>query len=295
MSTMDVIDPAAGLLPASARLGEAELVVSDLDAALAFYTGPLGLREVARDGASAHVGTGSGAVLALREEPEARPAGRHGGLYHVALLFPSRLELARVGRRLAETATPIQGASDHGTHEAIYLADPAGNGLELAADRPPEQWPDIHDIEAIRPAPLDQAALFGTLGAEGPVAEAGDGVVVGHLHLHVGDLPAATAFWRDVVGFGTVFALDSATFLAAGGYHHHVGLNTWQGVGVPPRPEGVVGLDHGTLVLPDAADVAAVRERAAAAGVPVEELGPDAIGLVDPAGNRVRVVAEGTA
>ena len=295
MSTpIQTTDMRAGRLPAATRLGTAELVVADLERSLAFYTGPLGLTFVGREGDRALVGTGGVPVLALREEPGARPAGRHAGLYHVALLSPSRLELARAARRLATSRTAIQGASDHGTHEAIYLGDPDGNGLELAADRPPADWPDIHDIDAIRPNRLDEQSLLGLVAAEGLVPQAEPGLVVGHLHLHVNDLAAATAFWTEVVGFDIVFSLDVATFVAAGGYHHHVGLNTWRGVGIPDAPEhGVAGLAHGTIVVPTAADVDAVRSRAGRAGADATEL-PDGSGLRlrDPAGNVVHVVAE---
>ncbi len=296
-SPSQTADVDAGRLPAATRLGPTELVVADLERSLAFYGGPLGLQLVAREGPRALVGTGGEAVLALREEVGARPAGRHAGLYHVALLHPSRLELARAARRLAESRTPIQGASDHGTHEAIYLGDPDGNGLELAADRPPAEWPDIHDIDAIRPNRLDEQSLLGLVAGEESMAQAGAGLVVGHLHLHVNDLAAATAFWTDVVGFDIVFSLDVATFVAAGGYHHHVGLNTWRGVGIPDAPErGVAGMAFGTIVVPTRADVAAVRARAAGAGADATDLPDDAgLRLRDPAGNVVHVVARADA
>ncbi|HEX2126803.1 MAG TPA: VOC family protein, partial [Thermoleophilaceae bacterium] len=142
------------LLPDALRLGAVRLAVTDLDRAVDFYTGVVGLTVAGRghEGAHqvAHLDTGGASdaggedVVVLQEEPGARPAGkhaRHAGLYHVALNYPTRLELARALRRIAESRTPIQGASDHATHEAIYLPDPDGNGLELAWDRPREQWP----------------------------------------------------------------------------------------------------------------------------------------------------------
>src|SRR5918998_5066408 len=135
----------------AARLGPVHLTVTDLGRSTAFYEDVIGLP--VRRGADGEASVGD--VLVLREEPGARPAGRHAGLYHVALLFPERIELARAGVRIALAGTPIQGASDHGTHEAIYLADPDGNGLELAADRPRGEWPDLGNIDGIRPRPLD--------------------------------------------------------------------------------------------------------------------------------------------
>ena len=144
------------------------------------------------------MGAGGEDLLVLHEEPCARPAGRHAGLYHFALLHPSREELARALVRLAATRTPIEGASDHGISEAIYLPDPDGNGIELAADRPREEWPEGWDG---RPEPLDLHGLLGLVAGEEPQRHADPGLVVGHLHLHVGDIERGLAFYRDVVGF----------------------------------------------------------------------------------------------
>ncbi len=203
----------------------------------------------------------------LVERRDARPPGRHAGLYHFALLHPSRLELARAGRRLLETGTPISGASDHNVSEAIYLPDPDGNGIELAADRSRDRWGDLSDPTAVGgPVPLDLEGLLASVADEEPRARAAPELVLGHVHLHVGDVDGALAFWRDAVGFEVMTRFPSAAFVAAGGYHHHLGLNTWRGEGVPPMPDGVVGLRHWTLVLEDADQVAAVGERLAGAG-----------------------------
>src|SRR3954471_24612990 len=129
------------ILPATLRLGRVALTVSDLDRSVAWYQRALGLRVHTHEATMAELGDGISTVLELVEDAQARPAGRHAGLYHYALLYPSREELARAAVRLAQTRTPIQGASDHRTHEAIYLADLDDNGIELAADRPREQWP----------------------------------------------------------------------------------------------------------------------------------------------------------
>jgi catechol 2,3-dioxygenase len=211
-------------------------------------------------------------VLILHEQPGARRPGRHAGLYHVALLYPSREELARAATRLATTQTPIQGASDHGTHEAIYLADPDGNGLELAADRPRDEWPTVDEIYARGPAPLDLNGLLAAVASEDASPRAAAGLRVGHLHLQVGDIDAALAFYCDLIGFELQARLPSAAFVSAGGYHHHLGLNTWLGEGIPPLPEGTVGLRDWTLVLPTSDDVEAVMARLAAAEVATAEL-----------------------
>jgi catechol 2,3-dioxygenase len=245
------------------RLGAVHLTVTDLERSLAFYEDAIGLRVHRREGAAAALGAGDADLVVLREDPTARPAGRHGGLYHVALLYPTRAELAHVAIRLASTRVPIQGASNHGTHEAIYLPDPDGNGLELAADFPREQWPDISSPEGYGagPAPLDLDDLLATIAGEAPVADAGAGLRMGHVHLHVGDLDAARAFYADRLGLELMTTYPGALFLAAGGYHHHLGANTWAGEGVGPAPPGTARLLEWTMLFDDAAELDAVRER----------------------------------
>jgi catechol 2,3-dioxygenase len=258
-------------LPATLRLGAVHLTVSHLDRSAAFYENTIGLRLHRREGGVAAIGVGEEDVLVLHEVPKARRAGRHAGLYHYALLFPSREELAHAALRLAATQTPIQGASDHGTHEAIYLPDPDGNGIELAADRPRERWPKPLNY-AGGPHPLDLDGLLAAVAGEEPRGKAGPGLVVGHIHLHVGDLDRGLAFYFDVLGFELMtFMPGAAAFVSAGGYHHHLGFNTWRGEGVPPAPADRVGLRHWTVVLDDPEEVAAVRERARAAGIAPEE------------------------
>src|SRR6478672_6036185 len=159
--------PVAPALPTTLLLGAVHLTVADLDRAVAWYQRSLGLRVHTHDIASAALGDGAETVVVLQEDPQARPAGRHAGLYHYALLYPTRQELARAAVRLAETRTPTQGASDHGTHEAIYLPDPDGNGIELAADRPRDQWPSPEEeFSGGGPNPLDLAALLATIQGE---------------------------------------------------------------------------------------------------------------------------------
>src|SRR5215207_4092533 len=254
-------------LPAALRLGAVEIAVTDLDRSVGFYQDAIGLRLHHRDEASAAMGAGEEDLLILREDPDARPAGRHAGLYHFALLFPTREELARALARLAITRTPIDGASHHGISEAIYLPDPDGNGIELAADRPREQWGDLSDPTVSGPRPLDMPGLLTLVEGAEQEPYADPDLRVGHLHVHVGDVEGALAFWRDLIGFEVMTRFPSAAFVSAGGYHHHLGLNTWRGEGVPPAPEGIVGLRHWTIVLDDEAELDAVRERFAAAGV----------------------------
>ena len=258
------------VLPATLRLGAVHLTVSDLDRSISFYEDAIGMRLHRRADSMAAMGVGGEDLLCLYEEPGARRAGRHAGLYHYALLFPSREELAHAALRLSATRTGVQGASDHGTHEAIYLPDPDGNGIELAADRPRERWPRPLEY-AGGPHPLDVDGLLAAVSGEEVRDWAGPGLAVGHVHLHVGDLERGLGFYRDVLGFEQMaFIPGAAAFVAAGGYHHHLGFNIWRGEDVPPAPQGRVGLRHWTVVLEEQTQVAAVEERVRAAGIPTE-------------------------
>ena len=276
------------VLPATLRLGPVALTVTGLDRSVAFYQDSLGLRVQRRERSVAALGAGAEELVVLHEEPGARPAGRHAGLYHYALLYPSRAELADAVRRLAATGTAISGASDHGVSEAIYLSDPDGNGIELYADRPRDAWPAPApgDGVAMFTRALDVQDLLAASTAE-PGAHPGPGLRVGHVHLHVGDVDVARDFYGGVIGFETMTAFPGALFLAAGGYHHHLGLNTWRGEGVGPVPAGTVGLREWTIVL-DPPALAALHERLAAAGV-----GHDGELIADPWGISVRVSASG--
>ena len=300
-TSTDTSAPRAGARLADAtRLAGVELTVTDLDRALDFYTRVIGLsvrerseRHAALGAAAAGGGGGGGGgedLVTLRAQPGARPAGRHASLYHYALLFPTREELAHAGRRVAASRTRIDGASDHGTHEAIYLPDPDGNGIELAADRPREQWPDMHGLDpfAAGPAPLDTGALFATIEGTPASPLAAPGLTLGHMHLHVGDLDAATRFYRDGLGFEVMTSLPSAVFVSAGGYHHHVAFNVWRGAGVGPAPGDAVGLRHWTLVTESAAESDAVEARLRALGVTLERR-PDGTLARDPSGNAVLI------
>ncbi len=266
----------APVLPAALRLGAVHLAVADLPRAVTWYEQALGLRVHAHHRGQAVLGDGTEAVIVLHGDPGARRAGRTAGLYHYALLYPSREELARAAlrltagkKRLTQTRTQIHGASDHETHEALYLADPDGNGIELAADRPRAAWPE-HLGYAGGPKPLDLESLTAAVAGEEPTAWVGEGLRVGHLHLHVGSVDDALRFYRDAVGFELQANIGSAAFVSAGGYHHHLGFNVWNGVGVGPPAAHAVGLRTWTVELPGQADVEDVRARLEAAGHAVE-------------------------
>lgn len=264
----------APVLPAGLRLGAVHLTVSRLDRSVAFYQDAIGLRVRRQDETSATLGTGAADLVVLVEDAAARPVGRHAGLYHFALLFPGRMALSQALRRLAVTRTPIEGAADHGVSEAIYLPDPDGNGIELYADRPRARWPAASSPGTkvgMYTIALDLDDVLALSHGDELPRHAAEGLVLGHVHLHVGDVDRALRFYRDVVGFETMAFLGSAAFVAAGGYHHHLGLNVWRGQGVGPAPGHTVGVREWEVVLPSAEDVAAVRARLDAAGAPVAD------------------------
>jgi catechol 2,3-dioxygenase len=278
-------------LPGTLRLGAVHLTVTDLDRSVAWYQRALGLRVHRHDVHEAALGAGGEDVVVLHEDAAARRPGRTSGLYHYAMLLPTREELARAALRLARTRTPIQGASDHGTHEAIYLPDPDGNGIELAADRPREQWPTpAQEFSAGGPRPLDFDALLATVAGEEPADQMREGLRMGHVHLHVADVERGLAFYRDILGFGVWAVLPSAAFVAAGDYHHHLAFNTWRGTGIPAQPEGVIGLRHWTVELERTEEVAEIRGRVEAAGLPVRDV-PGGFAVADPFAIELQVVS----
>lgn len=279
-----------GVLPDGLTLGAAHLKVSELDRSIAFYTNVLGLQLVRREGAEAGLSAGADELIVLHETPGARSVSRHSGLYHVALLYPSQLELARVAQRIMVSETPIQGASDHGISEAIYLPDPDGNGIELASDYPKDSWPDLSNVEAIAPNPLDMGRLFNLVSGREPEPEADPGTTIGHVHLHVGDIAEGLAFYRDALGFDLVTYMDSAAFVSAGGYHHHLAFNVWQGKGAPPAPPEAAGLLYWTIELPSTEDVTAARDRLNAIGAETVDVA-EGFAASDPWGIALHVVS----
>ena len=247
--------PVHAVLPAATRMGAVHLTVADLERSLAYYATEIGLRVHAQDGGRAHLGTGGEDLLVLTEEPGARPADGYSGLFHFALLVPERIDLARWLAHAARERVPLSGLSDHFVSEAIYLRDPDGHGIEIYADRPRELWEGQVGTR-LTTLPLDTNDLLATL--DDPMNESFDGLaggtVMGHVHLCVANVEESIRYYRDLVGFGLMAQLgDQAAFLSAGGYHHHLGGNTWQSAGRPYAPEGHARLTQMTVVLPDEA------------------------------------------
>jgi len=238
-------------LPADAHIGQVSLTVRDLDRSLSFYRDVLGFEDARRDGRVSHLGAPGGRVIIeLHERTDAvRRPGRSSGLYHFAILVPSRPALGSSLRRLAEKGWPLSGASDHLVSEALYLDDPDGLGIEIYRDRPREDWPKLANGElAMATDPLDLQDLHDEPGAETPWRGLEAGTIMGHVHLHVPHLDTAEAFYCGRVGFEPMLRrYPGALFVSAGGYHHHLAVNTWAGVGAPPPPENATGLRAFTI------------------------------------------------
>jgi len=257
----------AGIDP-DLRIGSVKLAVSDLSRSVDFYERVLGLPLLSRDEDSARLGVDSEQPLlelTALENATAVPPGSTG-LFHVAWLHPTRADLAATVRRVAGGRWPIDGASDHGVSEALYLSDPDGLGIEIYADRPSEGWarpPGGHGVVMVT-LPLDLDSLLWEDSGE-PAPAMPPGAVVGHVHLKVADVPRAVAFYRETLGFDEQAQLPSAAFLSAGGYHHHVGLNSWQSRGGSRPPDSAPGLRAVEFELGGASGLAALERRMAEA------------------------------
>jgi catechol 2,3-dioxygenase len=283
------------LISPRTSIGTVRLRVADIDALSEFYDRVIGLRGVERDGDVARLGPEGGEPLVeLVSAPVASPAPTFStGLFHLAILVPDRAELARALRRVIEQGWRLTGASDHLVSEALYLNDPEGNGIEIYRDRPRDQWG--HDGGEIRMAtlPLDLDGVLAEAAAgDEPPNGMPAGTTIGHVHLRVAGIPAVEAFYNGELGLDVmVRSYPGALFVAAGGYHHHIGLNTWQSEGAPPPPEAALGLDRFELVLPDEAERDAAADRIGETGDPVRV--EDGVLATDPSGNHLLLTARG--
>jgi len=278
--------PLESQISAAAVMGAVELTVSELRPSVAYYRDVIGLEVLEQGPGRAVLGAGPRTLIVLAEEPGARPARGCTGLYHLALLVPGRQDLARWLAHAARDAIQLVGLSDHFVSEALYLSDPDGHGIEIYRDRPRNVW-EGRVAERMTTLPLDVESLLGEL--ESPVDEPFEGLphgtVMGHVHFKVAAIDDTIAFHRDLLGFGLMAQLGpTAAFFGAGGYHHHVGANTWESAGGPAPPRGSAALRRATLVLPDLAERERILARLAAAGRPVRD-SDDGPVCEDPSGS----------
>ncbi|MSO62133.1 MAG: VOC family protein [Acidobacteria bacterium] len=237
-------------LPADAHLGAVSLTVKDLDRSVSFYRDILGFRELSREGRTAFLSANGDRVLIElheRRDAVAKPR-RSTGLFHFAILVPSRAALGRSLRRLSDRQWPLSGVADHLVSEALYLNDPDGLGIEIYRDRPRDTWRSANGELAMATDPLDVESVANEPGAEVTWHGLETGTVIGHVHLHVSRLDKGEAFYCGRIGFEPVVrGYPGALFVSAGGYHHHLGMNTWVGVGAAAPPENAVGLRSFTV------------------------------------------------
>jgi catechol 2,3-dioxygenase len=254
---MEAIDPRL-------RIASVALAVADLSRSVDFYEHVLGLPVIAREPGRALLGHDPDRpaleLTALIDATPLPPAST--GLFHVAWLHPSRAALAATVRRIVGQRWPLEGASDHGVSEAIYLSDPDGLGIEVYADRPRERWERPRSGRGVRMVtlPLDLEDLLAQ-DEGGPTRQVPPGTGIGHVHLKVSDVPRATSFYSQALGFEEQAALPSAAFLSAGGYHHHVGLNSWQSEGSGPPPQTAPGLRRVGFELSDRGELDRLQRR----------------------------------
>lgn len=287
------IAPTDHRLPAAIRLGRVRLQVQDLDRSLAFYEQVLGLRLQSREGAQAVLTAhdDDAPLVELHADPSVQPVRGRGrlGLFHFAILLPDRAALGRFVAHLAVNGLRA-GASDHLVSEALYLSDPDGLGIEVYADRPREQWAHRDRQLAMATEPLDLDDVMSAAGGA-PWTGMPRGTVMGHLHLHVGDIAEAAAFYHEALGLDKmVWEYPGALFLAAGGYHHHLGVNTWA-AGAPSAGVRDARLLDWEMVLPSAAALEATLKSLAAVDAQVERLdaeGNEAV-VRDPWGTALRL------
>jgi catechol 2,3-dioxygenase len=286
------IAPPGFRLPAATRVGRVRLQVADLDRSIGYYESVMGLRVIARTGNVATVGARNDddGLVELHARTGVRPATRRGliGLYHFAILLPTRAALGQFVRHLASIGA-YAGMSDHLVSEAVYLQDPDGLGIEVYADRPRDSWRAHNGELTMASEPLDVASLLAAAGDDS-WSGAPRGTTMGHVHLYVRDIGQAAAFYHDALGFDkVVWTYPGALFMSAGGYHHHLGTNTWA-AGAPLPTDADARMLEWELVLPGAAGVDAAAESLTAHGVAVEHNGKDVVAR-DPWGTQLRIIA----
>lgn len=277
-------------LPDETRLCQVHMRTRNSEPVVRFYKGVLGLNLERQEGATSAFGTPgqTAPMLVFSEDKGALPRPRRStGLYHIAIRFPSRQELARALRRLVDSQYPIEGAADHLFSESLYLVDPDGNGLELYTDSPRSQWPLKNGLLAGASNPLDIPRLLKEAGSEAPPPAAPAGTDIGHIHLHVAGLPEAERFYHEYFGMDvTIRELPGALFFAVGDYHHHIGANTWAGSAAPPPNS--TGLVSYRFSVPMPEVMYCLRQRAPFAGFETQttqsENGSELLRIRDPNG-----------
>jgi catechol 2,3-dioxygenase len=284
-------------IAAETHLGAVRLTVSDITRSRAFYERTIGLRSFDQQDGGISLGTDPAhtdpahPLIELIGDSAAPALNRRAaGLYHLAILLPSRRELGFALARIAESRWPLDGASDHLVSEALYLSDPDGNGIEIYRDRPRDQWRREGDQLVMATEPIDLEGVIGEIqGAQQRQSEAPAAIKIGHVHLQVTDLGATEDFYHGVLGFDVmVRRYPGALFFSAGGYHHHIATNVWHSAGASRPEPGSIGLRSFGIVLPSAAERERVLDRLQAAGIETTH-SDSGILIRDPSGNGIEL------
>jgi catechol 2,3-dioxygenase len=290
---MDALNPSA--MPTFANrtalhIGGVGLRARNLDLLADYYRDLLGLRVLTRDGKLARLGVGDVPLLEIEHQPNAKPDDQaQAGLYHTAFLMPTRQDHARWIMHIARNQVPISGASDHGVSEAFYLDDPEGNGIEVYNDRPRERWNWENGLVTMPTKQLDVEAILHEIDPKTATYPAApEGLRIGHVHLRVGSLETAEAFYRGGLGLDLTRRRDGATFMSSGGYHHHVGANVWHSDGAGARDPDRAGLAWFSIEAADAATYDAAVSRLRSTNALVEATA-GGIETADPFGTRIRL------
>lgn len=269
-----------------------ELRVLNLNRSIEFYTKTIGMKLLSRTDIKANFGTDNSVLLSLTEIENGHPTHtRFAGLYHVAYLVPSRKELGSILKHFIKNRTPLQGASNHGISEAIYLADPDGNGIEIAADTPDSTWKWINDK-------LDLLSENGPMDIQSVLNEAKDmefnglskDTIVGHLHLHVSELVESKKFYNTLLGIDTVIEIpNSAIFMSYAKYHHHIAINVWNGKGVKQAEPKTPGLIVANLSFPTQEDINRIENKLIQSNYPYI-IKDHSLSVNDPSGNQFNLI-----
>jgi catechol 2,3-dioxygenase len=268
-------------------VGEVNIKVKNLEKALIFYQNIMGFKVLDKTDRKAALTTDGKTPLVTLEQPEnvIPKEERMSGLYHFAILLPSRADLSVFLRHFLGTGYPL-GAADHYVSEALYINDPDGNGIEVYRDRPSKEWTWKNGLVDMATEELDGNSILAESDAEWNGLP--EGTVMGHIHLHVGDLQKAEEFYTKGLGFEVVSHYPQAVFLSTGRYHHHIAINTWQGVGAATPPQNSVGLNWYTLVFPDEAARETALQQLEQLGSIVQKEANYYV-VSDPSGNQIRL------
>lgn len=303
MLTQTLESKTRGAIHPATRMGFVHLTVANLNRQIEFYQNVLGLTLQRRENGSASLGAGAQELLRLTEQSNAKRVSHTTGLYHFAILVPNRKELARVIARLM-TFRYTNYPTDHVMTKSTYLNDPEGNGIEIYTESPEDGTLGIRDGEPYAERadgtasdgrePLDLDALFKELNSTDRLdVPMPSNTKIGHVHLHIANLSDAMRFYQGVLGFENQGMAPGmgAGFVSAGGYHHHVGLNTWAGKNAPPPPADALGLRYFTIVLPNASELEKVLERVQRAGIAIKQTEEGQV-IRDPSQNSILLIAD---